>query len=490
MRCEPRRTAIAAILPIALLAGAAPLSGLSRRATPRATLAELWAPPDAGRNLLSGPGGAALAPDPDVRYRVVEVKIGGFSDGYHVMDPSGREWSAKLPPEASPEVVASRIHWGLGYHQPPIYLLREWNADGASAPNPQLPARFREEKPDFHGLDATGSWAFDDNPFLGTRQLAGLLVLEAMLGNSDLKKSNTRIYKLDEPVEGAARWYVVRDLGHTFGRTGTFGSPRGDIEAFEKTGFIRRVRGNLVELDYGGRHHDLFTHITVADVRWICGRLNRLTDRQWQDAFRAGAYEPHVAGRFIAKLKAKIAQGLALPDPAGDAAPERGAQRVNPDARALQEFSRRVQEYADRQRKLDATIPALPRKASPEQIDAHERRLAALVRQARAKARQGDIFAADMQAFVRRILSELLAQPDGASLRGSIMSENPTGLSPRVNERYPDQVPLATTPPPLLRELPELPDELEYRFIGRTLVILDPHAHLIVDFVPDALPAP
>jgi hypothetical protein len=32
-----------------------------------------------------------------------------------------------------------------------------------------------------------------------------------------------------------------------------------------------------------------------------------------------------------------------------------------------------------------------------------------------------------------------------------------------------------------------MPEELEYRFVGSSLVILDSHAHIIVDFVPHAL---
>ena len=296
-----------------------------------ADLAELWIEPETERDLYHGPGGVAMAPDPDVRYQVVSVKVGGFSEGYDVRDPSGREWSAKFPPEASPEVVASRLHWGLGFHQPPIYLLREWHADGASDPNPQLPARFREEEPDFHGLQKQDSWAYGDNPFQGTRALAGLLVLQVMLGNSDLKPSNNSIYTLDEPREGAGRWYVARDIGHTFGRTGVFESPRGDVEAYESTGFIRSVEGSRVLLDYAGRHSELFAEITVDDVRWICERLARLTERQWQDAFRAGGYEPATATRFVRKLTSKISDGLALPAPPSESPPTSGARAVPAD---------------------------------------------------------------------------------------------------------------------------------------------------------------
>ena len=56
----------------------------------------------------------------------------------------------------------------------------------------------------------------------------------------------------------------------------------------------------------------LATVLDPADVRWICERLQKLTDQQWRDAFRAAAYEPSVADRYIAKLKARVQEGLAL----------------------------------------------------------------------------------------------------------------------------------------------------------------------------------
>jgi hypothetical protein len=321
------RDVVAVILvPLMVVSGTLDGQPASQVTAGEVDIRELWMAPDGERDLFYGPGGRELAPDPDARYEIIAIKIGGFSDGYDVRDPEGREWSVKLPPEASTEVVASRLLWGAGFHQPPIYFLPKWEADGADAPNPQLPARFREDEPDFHGLEREDSWSFSDNPFVGTTHLQGLLVLQAMLGNSDLKPSNNSLYRLDKPVDGVDRWYVVRDVGHTFGRTGRFDAPRGDPDAFEATGFIRRVVDGRVELDYGGRHGALFADIGVEDVRWICERLDALTDRQWADAFRAGGYEPVTAGRFIRKLKLKVQEGLTLPDGAASSSsvrPER-----------------------------------------------------------------------------------------------------------------------------------------------------------------------
>jgi len=277
-----------------------------------ATLNQLWMKPEAGRDLFWGVGGKALMPDASATYTVIEVKTSGFSKGYTVTGADGREWSAKFPPEASTEVVASRIHWGIGYHQPPIYYVPEWRAEKATSANPQKAARFREKSPNLHGLNAKGEWSYYQNPFVGTPQLAGLLVLEAMLGNSDIKDAQNAIYHLSEPFEGAQVWYVARDLGQTFGKTGVINAPRGDIEAFEKTPFIHGVTNGRVKLEWHGRHGALLDNIKPSDVRWICERLQTLTDAQLEDAFRAGGYTGDLAQRFIRRLKQKIAEGAAL----------------------------------------------------------------------------------------------------------------------------------------------------------------------------------
>jgi hypothetical protein len=292
----------------------APVPSASVRPPSPDVLAELWHPPEPGRNLFWGVGGKALAPDPHAKYTVIDVKKGGFSSGLTVEDQDHRKWSVKFPPEASTEVVASRILWGVGYHQPPQYYVGEWNADRAPDPNPQLPARFRETKPkELNGLEPDGNWSYYQNPFAATREMHGLLVLQVMLCNSDLKDEQNFVYTLKQPFEGAKRWYVARDLGLSFGRTGVFEPPRGDVKVFEETPFITGMKGEYVQFEWRGRHGVLIEHMTPEDVKWICRRLQALTDAQWQDAFRAGGYAPELANRFIRRMKQKIDEGLALP---------------------------------------------------------------------------------------------------------------------------------------------------------------------------------
>jgi hypothetical protein len=278
-------------------------------------IAQFWIEPEPNRDLFCGVGGCELAPDPGAIYTILTVKHGGFSAGFTVKDPSEREWSAKLLPEARTEVVASRLLWGVGYHQPPIYYIDQWNAADPPDPNPQAGARFREKSPKFHGLkDTDENWSYYDGPFKGTPPMNGLIVLHVMLGSSDLKPDQNAIYTLKEPVDGATTWYVARDLGQTFGKAEILNAPRGDIDAFEKTGFIKKVKGNKVEFEWGGRYSGLLKDITTRDVVWICRRLDALTDDQWHDAFRAGGFTRQMADRFIAHMKTKIAAGLRLED--------------------------------------------------------------------------------------------------------------------------------------------------------------------------------
>jgi hypothetical protein len=161
---------------------------------------------------------------------------------------------------------------------------------------------------------------------------------------------------------------------------------------------------------------------------------------------------------------------------------------VNADARTLAEFQERVRQFVELHKKAEAALPRLPQEATPEQIDRNQRELGRLIREARPTAKPGDIFTPAMQAFVRSLLVKLFAGPEGAQLRASIMDENPQGIIVKVNDRYPDEVPFSTMPPQVLGTLPKMPEEMEYRFVGSNLVILDSHAHIIADFIPKVLP--
>ena len=151
------------------------------------------------------------------------------------------------------------------------------------------------------------------------------------------------------------------------------------------------------------------------------------------------------------------------------------------------EFNRRVKDYVALREQLAGTLKDVPDRATPRQIDAHQRALLALVSKARPDAKAGDIFVPEMQAFVRGLMKRVLDGPNGAKVRGSLMDENPVGAKVEVNGRYPDAVPMSTMPPDVLAALPALPEDLEYRFVGDRLILLDVKAHLIIDYVSGAM---
>jgi hypothetical protein len=287
-----------------------------------ADVAQLWIEPRdlERRDLFQGPGGAALAPDPSAPFELVAIDDSGFSRGYDVRDARGTEWSVKVGIEAQPEVVASRVLWAIGYHQPATYLLTKWQLTGKPIDAPGA-ARFRREARDGKVI---GEWSWYENPFVSTQAFKGLLVANLILNNWDWKTSNNKIYDLADPNGSSRRVFVVRDLGASLGKTtfprflkwtparGMRQGSRNDVAGFEDQALIKKVEGQRVTFDYRGIHDGLVDTLTVGDVVWTCKLLARITDRQWRDAFRAAGYTDTEQQRFIAKLKAKVDEGLAL----------------------------------------------------------------------------------------------------------------------------------------------------------------------------------
>jgi hypothetical protein len=275
------------------------------------TIKQLWADPGSEpRDLFWGIGGQKYAPKPHAIYTFKERDAAGFSTKYIVKDPDGIEWNAKIGPEAQVEVLLSRILWGLGFHQQPIYYLPSWTMKDNGITSTISEARFRPKLKEFERLDEY--WWWQQNPLVGTRELSGLLVVLLMFNSTDLKNDNNSIYTLTEPAEGATRWFVVRDLGAALGETGKFYPKRNCLECFERHGFITAVDGDRIEFDYAGRHQELISMIRRADVRWAAEHMARLTDKQWHDAFRAANYADADAERFINRLEEKIDDAFAL----------------------------------------------------------------------------------------------------------------------------------------------------------------------------------
>jgi hypothetical protein len=295
--------------------------------TPKPPSATLWENPSnlAQRDLYHGPWGADHAPDPAGVYSLVERKHTGVNLGMTVKDAKGREWSVKQPfpggldSEAPVEVALSRLLSAIGYHQPPIYYLPAFTLKDDFGTRVEVGGRFRLKDP---AMKETGVWRWEDNPFVGTKPYQGLIVLLMMFNSTDLKNTNNSLYerRVGDLVE---QQYLARDIGSALGDVNPISPRKNNPDAFEKMPYILGVQNGHVQFAYSGWYKNLVRdRITPEEVAWASELLGRLSDKQWQDAFRAGGYEPAVANRFIAKLREKVDQGRAL----GSRAADRGRQ--------------------------------------------------------------------------------------------------------------------------------------------------------------------
>ena len=162
------------------------------------------------------------------------------------------------------------------------------------------------------------------------------------------------------------------------------------------------------------------------------------------------------------------------------------------EEQALAQFDHAVDQYVALHRRVERRLPPERLFDDAEEMFAARDELREAILAARPGAHQGDIFTpAVAQAFVVT-LEDVIEEcgHDPADILADINAERLPGTpKPRVNGKYPWGIGSAMWPT-LLRVLPELPAELEYRFADRDLVLIDVHANIVVDILEDALPAP
>ena len=149
------------------------------------------------------------------------------------------------------------------------------------------------------------------------------------------------------------------------------------------------------------------------------------------------------------------------------------------DAAALATFVNRVHNYVDLRSSLEPGLPRLAVTTNPEEIDQAENALAKKIREARAAARQGDIFTPPLQTQIKKMLLIEVDQETLASIKGEFTF--------KLNGTYPKTKPVSTMPPNVLQLLPQLADGLEYRFVGGHLILRDRLANIILDDIPYAI---
>ena len=164
-------------------------------------------------------------------------------------------------------------------------------------------------------------------------------------------------------------------------------------------------------------------------------------------------------------------------------------EKVNADAQVLQDFKQRIDKFVDLHKRLEKKAPRLKTTEDPAKIKESQDALATLIRAERAAAKQGEIFTPPIADVLRRLMYPEVKGPEGRGTKKAIKDDSPPPgeVVLKVNARYPEGAPLPTVPPNLLASLPQLPEDLEYRIIGRNLILRDVHANIIVDYLPKAI---
>ena len=178
-----------------------------------------------------------------------------------------------------------------------------------------------------------------------------------------------------------------------------------------------------------------------------------------------------------------LAAGLAL-------AQTKPTPGVNADAATASDFEKKVADYMKVHQQAQNGLSTPKPTDLPAKIAEYQHQLAAKIHSLRSDAKQGEIFTPEITGLFQHLLASAMNSPDGAKIRRSYQHAEPNairGVKLDVNQEYPDGLPLQSMPPSLLLNLPQLPKELEYRFVGRELVLRDVPANLIADLIPDAI---
>jgi hypothetical protein len=300
--------------------------------------AVLWRNPDdiKSRNLFYGPGGEKDAPH--TTYTFEKEDMNGTSPKLIVRDENGVRWKVKMAAEARPETVASRLVWAVGYSTNEDYFLLALHVEempehlrrGQNFVGPKGTVNNVRLKRYLEGEKKVDLWKWSDNPFTGTKELAGLKVMMALINNWDLKDDNNSIYheKHPEDSSGPENIYMVSDLGASFGTTGfswTQNISKGNFNSYSHSKFISKVTPQYVDFNMPTRASliHIFTppeyirrlqlrwigkRIPREDVRWVDQLLTQLSPEQIRDAFRAAGYNPDEVDAFAKVVEKRIGE--------------------------------------------------------------------------------------------------------------------------------------------------------------------------------------
>ena len=257
----------------------------------------IWRDPGAVEklDLIGGPGGRARAPRPPFTF--VQERKSGTSPKVEVTDAQNNNWVAKFGSEVNAEVFATRIAWAVGYFVDTTYFVPAGTISGVKklgrsksaieADGSFTNACFELRDKNASYLKKSG-WTWQNNPFIGTRELNGLkivLMLTSNWDNKDARNDSSNLGILQYRGNGRMEWrYLITDWGGSMGKWGRiFTREKWDCDGFtqQTPDFLKGLKDGKVKWGYTGKHtSDAKEDITVGDIKWLLQYLGRLTDDQ------------------------------------------------------------------------------------------------------------------------------------------------------------------------------------------------------------------
>jgi hypothetical protein len=263
-------------------------------------------------NLVLGIGSEAGKPKPPFKFDKEDVT--GTNPKIKIIDANGVKWNFKFDEEVHSEVAASRLAWACGYMVEESYFIPSGKVSGVTGlgrakkfvgSDGSFTSAMAEKRPENISRRAI-NWEWSSNPFVGTKELSGLAILNCLLSNWDAKPTNNNVLGMYDDKGKVKEWYLVADWGGTFGKTGGFLShSKWDLADYSKQRFIEGSKGGAVNFHYSGKMSAMHS-VPREHAQWFLGVIGKLSDNQIRDAFRAaGATQAETDG-FASQIRKRI----------------------------------------------------------------------------------------------------------------------------------------------------------------------------------------
>src|SRR5512140_2681052 len=135
--------------------------------------------------------------------------------------------------------------------------------------------------------------------------------------------------------------------------------------------------------------------------------------------------------------------------------------QTSDEAAIVKDFQQRVNDYVSVKNKQG--LPTRQTNA-PDKLAEQKQQAVEKIQAARPAAHQGDIFTPAIAAYFKKQIAVTMRGAEGKKIRTSLRHAEPLpNVHLEANTKYPKNLPLQSTPPTLLRNLPTLPQGMQYR---------------------------